>query len=82
LQGEEGLNAVARNIASIGHITHMHPSPAATPFEQRLADAIAALDLGELLQLDAVLAAIEDPVEGIAALSVFLSFAPVSYTVA
>ena len=53
----------------------MHPSPAAATFEQRLANATAALDLGQLLQLDAMLAAIDDPVEGVAALSVFLSFA-------
>ena len=59
----------------------MHPSPAATPFEQRVAEAIVALDLGELLRLDAMLTGIEDPVEGVAPVSLFLSFAPVSYTV-
>ena len=34
---------------------HMCDVPAAATFEQRLANAIAALGLGELLQLDAML---------------------------
>jgi hypothetical protein len=36
-------------------------------------EVITEVDLGELLQLDAMLAVIEDPVEAVAALSVFLS---------
>ena len=52
----------------------MQPAPATATLEDRLAAAIAALDLGELLELDAMLEAIDDDtVEALAAVSVFLS---------
>jgi hypothetical protein len=52
----------------------MQPALAATTFDGRLAEAIAALDLGQLLELDMMLDVFEDhPVEAVASLSVFLS---------